>query len=99
MFDPLDCNWKRKGWLHTRWRLAGQPFDLLNVSLPDDVDQRFFVRSMHDFQAHLLERALASGAGTGGDSNETQNGTANVAESTVPAVSGKYYACSGEVWG
>ena len=78
---------------------AGGDHDDDVLEFPDDVDQRFFVRSMHDFQAHLLERALASGAGTGGDSNETQNGTANVAESTVPAVSGKYYACSGEVWG
>lgn len=56
MFDPLDCNWKRKGWLHTRWRLAGQPFDLLNVSLPDDVDQLRALRCTTPLSSYAIHR-------------------------------------------
>ena len=45
---------------------AGGGHDEGVLEFPDDVDQRFFVRSMHDFQAHLIERALASGGGSDG---------------------------------
>lgn len=33
-----DHQWMRKGWLHTRWSIEGQPLDLLNVALPGDDD-------------------------------------------------------------
>ena len=38
LFDALDPAWTRKGWLHTRWRISGQPLDLLNVHLFDDLN-------------------------------------------------------------
>ena len=36
LFDDLVPSWTRKGWLHTRWRVDGQPLDLLNVHLFHD---------------------------------------------------------------
>jgi hypothetical protein len=82
---------------------AGGGHDEGVLEFPDDVDQRFFVRSMHDFQAHLIERALASGGGSdgrnGGGSEVVEDEAAKAQEGTTSTTDGKYYACSGEVWG
>jgi hypothetical protein len=38
IFDSVGHSCTRKGWLHTRWRIDGQPLELLNVHLFDDLD-------------------------------------------------------------
>ena len=35
-FFPVHPSWSRKGFLHTRWQLAGRPVDLCNVHLFHD---------------------------------------------------------------
>lgn len=70
-FDALAPNWTRKGWLHTRWRIEGQPLDLLNVHLFHDEDNLRALRragalsayavSRQDALKHALEMVAAAG--------------------------------------
>ena len=56
MFDVLDPQWTRKGWLHTRWRVDGLPLDLLNIHLFRDMDHLHALRRSGDMSAYALGR-------------------------------------------
>lgn len=64
-FDSLVPTWTRKGWLHTRWRVDGQPLDLLNVHLFHDDDNLVALRrtsALSDYAScrhNALQYALA----------------------------------------
>ena len=53
LFDRLDPKWARKGWLHHRWRVDKQPFDLLNVHLFDDINHIRALNSRRDISAPI----------------------------------------------
>lgn len=72
LIDTRDSpNWTKRGWLHTRWRVEGQPLELLNVHLFDDVSHLRALRRRtalsasavrrHEALRHALEMLAAAG--------------------------------------
>lgn len=70
-FGAFDPQWMSKGWLHTRWRVDGQPLDLINIALFDDVDHLHALRRAgamssfafcrHEALQHVMDVVRASG--------------------------------------
>ena len=71
LLDSLGGERNGRGWLHTRWRVAGQPLELLNVHLSDDANHLLalrrdtptssYARSRHEALQHALDSLTAAG--------------------------------------